>query len=38
MVWVVPLSERRLTPRPRLLGSTTHEDSELDKEPRLVGP
>ena len=33
VVWVVPLSESKLTPDPRLLESTTREHLELDSEP-----
>lgn len=38
VVWVVPLSERMLTPRPRLLESTTLEHLELDRKPRDFSP
>lgn len=30
-VWVVPLSDSKLTPEPRLQGSTVLKHSELDK-------
>ena len=37
-VWVVPLSDCKLTPQPRLLTSTMLEHSELDIEPRDFSP
>jgi hypothetical protein len=33
VVWVVPLLERKLTPRPRFLDSTMQEYLELDNRP-----
>ena len=38
LVWVVPLSGRELTPRPRLPPSTANEDSEFDKVASPLGP
>ena len=38
IVWVVPLSDIKLTPMPRFLGSTILKHSELDKEPSRFQP